>query len=54
VAAVGALEWIHLLPLIISLAIADTRTDKPILLGHALLQHQHAGQFNLDLSFITQ
>jgi len=22
---------------------ADTRTDKPILLGHALLQHQHAG-----------
>ncbi|KAJ6499977.1 L-Aspartase-like protein, partial [Mycena vitilis] len=23
---------------------ADTRTDKPILLGHALLQHQHAGR----------
>ena len=22
---------------------ADTRTDKPILLGHALLQHQHIG-----------
>ncbi|KAJ7497379.1 L-Aspartase-like protein [Mycena latifolia] len=22
---------------------ADTRTDKPILLGHALLQHQHSG-----------
>lgn len=22
---------------------ADTRTDKPLLLGHALLQHQHAG-----------
>lgn len=23
--------------------VADTRTDKPLLLGHALLQHQHVG-----------
>jgi len=22
---------------------ADTRTDKPLMLGHALLQHQHIG-----------
>ena len=25
------------------LYIADTRTDKPLILGHALLQHQHIG-----------
>jgi len=24
-------------------SIADTRTDKPLTLGHALLQHQHIG-----------
>lgn len=23
--------------------LADTRTDKPLALGHALLQHQHIG-----------
>lgn len=23
--------------------VADTRTDKPLMLGHALLQHQHIG-----------
>jgi phenylalanine ammonia-lyase len=26
-----------------SFLIADTRTDKPLMLGHALLQHQHVG-----------
>ena len=25
------------------LDLADTRTDQPLLLGHALLQHQHIG-----------